>query len=409
MVIPSKVVMKRLENIAFDVAYRDIIYNLLLSPEHVSQKPSIASSFSYGVSCSSILSLHVTSKSIIEFVRDHLDQKLIGTMSDTIRKRLIIKFFLDLNKRRDESKLTPEMPDAWAFFDCVLDESITALDLPTCEPNFGTDPKLFEVIAHRAPHLTYLFIDFECSEQMCFFVQKAFTNCLFSLKHLNKLYLMDFSCHLSPAEYISFLSHLGNSCPQLTYLYLTSDRFEEEHILALVLGERAYIIPKSAKKRMWGADWSNMHSIQISKEYLTPICFSLKELDVWYPTEDEKGCDDCGGEKLTSNALSSAAFVLRHLPNLEEVVSVNDFCGCLDYKALKLLHQPMALCQSRSGLWRRECREYEEAYQFTGDLYNPLSSSHDLKLTFNSSFSGSCGVTLFLFYFLPKFSKKCYS
>jgi len=402
MASPSKVVMKRLENLAFDVAYREIIYNLLLSPEHVSQKLSIASSFSYGVSCSSILSLHVTSKSIIEFVRDRLDQKLIGTMSDTIRKRLIIKFFLDLNKRRDESKLTPEMPDAWAFFDCVLDESITDLDLPTCEPNFGTDPRLFEVIARRAPHLTYLFIDFlnVNVEKMCFFDHKAFTNCLFSLKHLNKLYLMNFSLHLSPAEYISFLSHLGNLCPQLTYLCLASDSFEEEHVLALVLGERACIIPKSAKKRMWGANWSNMNSIQISKEYLTPICFSLKELAVWYPTEDEKDCEDCsGGEKFTSNAFSSAAFVLRHLPNLEEMVSVNDFGGCLNYNALKLLHQPMALCQSRSGIWRRECRAYEEEYQVTGDLNNPLSSSHDLKLTFNSAFSGNCGVTFFVFFF----------
>lgn len=81
-----------------------------------------------------------------------------------------------------------------------------------------------------------------------------------------------------------------------------------------------------------------MHSIQISKEYVTPICFFLKKLEVWYPTEDEKYCDVSEGKRFTARAHSSAAFVLRHLSNLEEIVSVDDFCFAWIITFLPNLH-----------------------------------------------------------------------
>ena len=54
---------------------------------------------------------------------------------------------------------------------------------------------------------------------------------------------------------------------------------DEDCFLALFLGERAATIPESAKGRLWGTDWSNLHKVQITKEHLTPLCSSLERLD----------------------------------------------------------------------------------------------------------------------------------
>ena len=119
--------VKRLaEDIALEVAYREIVTNLLLCPEHVSHKAKSTDSFCHVIPLSSFISLNVTSKSIIKFVRDRIDQKLVGTMSDSTRRKLIETYLQDLHGSHniftvDKNTIMLERPDVWVFLDCVLD------------------------------------------------------------------------------------------------------------------------------------------------------------------------------------------------------------------------------------------------------------------------------------------------
>ena len=191
MVIP----FKRLEDLAFEVAYQEIISNLLLCPDHVSHKANTIESFCHRVSRSSFLSLNlpkVTSKSIREFVRDRLNLFLVGTMSDTIRQRLIEKFFQEIGIIHDRygDYEFSERPDAWVFLDCVLDETFKALHISSLPSNnFGEGHKLFKTIASRAPSITSLEINFHYTGEMSLEMQTAFIDCLKSVEHLTDLKL----------------------------------------------------------------------------------------------------------------------------------------------------------------------------------------------------------------------------
>ena len=375
--------IKCLEDIAFEVAYREIVFNLLLCPEHVSHKAEqAAESFCHGVPSSSFLALNVTSKSIRKFVRERLEFILVGTMSDTIREKLFQRFNNDLHSRHSEWVSSPdtntERPDAWVFLDCVLDETFTNLDISTLPPNlFEKGHKLFKTIASRAPFLTTLEINFESTGEISLKMLTALTNCLSSLKHLKDLSLKQLMPSSFPnGDYKQFLIHLGSSCSQLTSLCLSSFDFtcDEEHLLAVILGGRFPTIPDSAKKKLWGTDWSNLHKIQIFKDHLTPICSSLKKLEPTYPTS-EKNCY-CKGYGYTSRAVSSMAFILRHLPKLRENVYREDSCDCLEYNAIQLLYQirPENKLQKKS-------KKIEEMF-----LAEDLNKT--VKWTFNQPFSG---------------------
>ena len=87
------------------------------------------------------------------------------------------------------------------------------------------------------------------------------------------------------------------------------------------------------------------------------------------------------------------AFILRHLPNFEKKMSysddADDACFCIEFKALLMLYE------SRSQGLQQE--EIEEVFQSDGNPDNSTASSDlDLKLTFNSSFSGNFFIA-FLF------------
>jgi len=239
--------------------------------------------FSFGVSCSSLISLNCfTSTSIIKFVKDRLEEKLIGgtTMSDSIRTKLIQKFVLHSH----QSKL--ELPDAWAFLNCVLDESCTTLEIPNQhQPHLGTDAKVFEAVSLQSPLLTSLTVNFQITGKgTSLVVQSALEKCLISLQHLTSLSLNigTNSSAISNHSYISLLSHLGNCCPQLADLFLLreleEEEEEEEHILALFLGQRASLIPSAAKQKMWGNDWSNMQSSNSKGTSFSNLLFSCNTI-----------------------------------------------------------------------------------------------------------------------------------
>ena len=112
--------IKRLEDIALEVAYREIESNLLLCPEHVSHKAEVTASLCHVLPSSSFISLNVTSKSIIKFVKDRIDQqKLVGTMSYATCRKLIEIYLEDMERiHYSKSNISEEKPDVWVFLDC---------------------------------------------------------------------------------------------------------------------------------------------------------------------------------------------------------------------------------------------------------------------------------------------------
>lgn len=132
-------VVGRLETLALEAVYREVVCNLLLCPEHVSLKAEKEYSFSNAIESSSLISLNplFKSKKLIKSIRKRLDFHLIGTMSDRVRVILIGKHLDEFEKisrqRRVYSLMknvegydckpqTTELPDIWAFFDSVLNE-----------------------------------------------------------------------------------------------------------------------------------------------------------------------------------------------------------------------------------------------------------------------------------------------
>ena len=80
----------RLEHLAFEKSFKEIVSNLILCPEH---RPE-GKRFDWA-SSSSFLSTNplCSSQNMINFVKGHLDQILIGTMNDEIRYYLQCFYF----------------------------------------------------------------------------------------------------------------------------------------------------------------------------------------------------------------------------------------------------------------------------------------------------------------------------
>ena len=104
----------------------------------------------------------------------------------------------------------------------------------------------------------------------------AFAQSFLGLKNLTKLTITD----LTDDEYcILFLKYLGMCCPNLTHLTIKSKFLWEsskDHILALVLGGRAKLLPKI--KKLSSRGWNTqdfMEQAQFHPNLLSPICISL--------------------------------------------------------------------------------------------------------------------------------------
>ena len=100
--------------------------------------------------------------------------------------------------------------------------------------------------------------------------------------------------------YVSFLSHIGESCPKLKYLKLgsTVPLTRVEDFLALFLGQSAISFTQSVKIE-------ELHRIQVAEEYIAPFCRSLEHLELRQTSADR--------EKF----IPIFAFLLRHLPRLQ--------------------------------------------------------------------------------------------
>lgn len=310
----KKFSVSRLEEIAFMASYREILGNLLLCPDHRPEDRRNMNTYS------SLISLNpfFTSPNILHFVRSRLNQHLIGTMNDDIRKRLVHEYnqnFYDSDQKCD----------IWAFFDCVLDSSFTELDTHVVFPQTEPNERCIQTIAKRSPNIETLKLNFEMV--MTTTPVENLKPVVVSLSGLANL--TSLSLYYLDKHHRSLLSYLGHSCPKLQHICISGFRIVKKDIIALVLGEK---IESLQEKETLLNEENDIHHLQLSPEYLAPFCSTLQLLQLEDFDEKKKLQKSCEYSSLPPTA---AAFAIRHMPNLRRI----DHSSSSISSAVKLLSQ----------------------------------------------------------------------
>ena len=351
-----------LEEIALKKCYHDIISTLQMG----NLKALMLESSLYS------LFPQLTDQQIVEFVRQRLCKALTKTtLNDQVRKKLVKQLANHIETSTDSCS-SCQIPNIFLFLDSVLDESFTKLEVKVPEKVAVKDENLdlIEIIAKRSPFLSFLAFNFgkPITEDM----GKAFAKSFHGLKNLTGLTITD----LTDDEYcIPFLENLGTSCPNLTHLTIKSKFLFEskDHILALVLGAKAKLLPKVSNLLSRGLRTEKfMKRAHFHSDLLTPFCNSLKHLllqcveckdddhgrlrhgyryfscpederDLYNEYEEEEdygektGTFSCG---CASHHISRSflAFFLRHMPNLEKVAKKCSDKNFEPSRAIEILH-----------------------------------------------------------------------
>ena len=231
----SKVV-ESLELIALKACYNEIVSSLRLA--------NLKSLM--GDSCLYSSFPKFTSQQVVDITRERLGQELSKTiLNDQVRQKLVQQLTKHISSTEKTSCGTCQLPDLFLFLDSVLDGSFTELELKVPEHVAVKDEKsdLLQLIAKHSPAVSTLKFNFgkAIAQEMV----ESFVQSLLQFHHLTMLTIAD----LTDDEYcIPFLENLGTCCPQLTHLHLKSKFLFEskDHILALVLGGKAKLLPKVA-------------------------------------------------------------------------------------------------------------------------------------------------------------------
>ena len=341
----SKVV-ESLELMALKACYNEIVSSLRLA--------NLKSLM--GDSCLYSSFPQFTSQQVVDITRERLGQELSKTiLNDQVRQKLVQQLTKHISSTEKTSCGTCQLPDIFLFLDSVLDESFTELELKVPEHVPVKDEKsdLLQLIAKHSPAVSTLKFNFgkPITQEML----ESFAQSLLQFQHLTMLTIADLT---DDAYCIPFLENLGTCCPQLTHLHLKSKFLFEskDHILALVLGGKAKLLPKVATLMSRGLKTEKfMKRAHFHPDLLAPFCITLKEVLLqcveckddnhgrlrceyayFSRIEEENACqhdhyddDDeelgnktgrfrcnCGSHHMSRSFL---AFLLRHMPNLEKV------------------------------------------------------------------------------------------
>lgn len=197
------------------------------------------------------------------------------------------------------------------FLNCVLDGSCEELATHVAFPGAEPSRKLIPIIAEHSPHLKKLTLNFKFMKTETKVERfKSVIHSLTSLEQLTDLRLENVDEKLRPI----LLSLIGQACPFLTRLVVTSfsssrSSIKKEEILALFIGEVALdmVSKQSAQEIASEPEWlqdAQFSRLELPRTSLTPICSTLKELHL------------CSPGKISASA---GAFILRHLPFLQEL------------------------------------------------------------------------------------------
>lgn len=256
----------------------------------------------------------------------------------------------------------------------MLDESFEELEtfasFPRCEPG----PNLISTIVKRSPLLKKLLLDFRLiKEGTKLEVLGPVIQSLRSLEHLVDLTLC-FPDELDVKLRSTLLSLVGKTCPLLTRLEVSGNGvFSKKSICGLLMGEWACdTIPEESEEPKWLADYE-FSRLNVPEKFLSPICFTLRELCLRDHREDYELSDRPSASEMSGSA---AVFILRHLPLLEKL-----YLPFPTAVAIKILHE-----QSSPQM------------EFELDFHKAFSrhSEAPSQSTFKSLFSGKYEVKSFL-------------
>ncbi len=212
--------------------------------------------------------------------------------------------------------------DLWPFFDSVLDETFKELETHVVFPGAQPNANLISTIAKRSPYLNKLKLNFiryystSGKERISLIPSLHGLNSLHHLTSLTLFYL-DGCCNHS------ILALIGKHCSSLTHLRLAKTNFVSKYaILAIMLGELIDKLigplehhPEELCWRFKKVDWTKdaaLARLRVPPEFLTSLCFTLRFLEV----------SEYAHQRFYSAIDPEiAAFILRHMPNLEVLES----------------------------------------------------------------------------------------
>ena len=344
---------KSLEDTALAAMHNDLVDNLEFAVKCASGRPlsSRTEDWPHSVAYSSLIGHspcgQVTTAAVVTCLREKLSQSLVGVVNDSVRQKLLLCF--DQKDRRrtltqhmDLPPNSAEMVDFFhAYLDCVLDDSVLQLSVPDHLP---ASDDLFEIISQRSPCLQELQLHFSYSGSDQLVTPQSPQLFISSLQLLTNLTSLSVFRLYRPYRTALF-QHVGSSFPALTSLTISKFPLTSSDLLALVVGGHNDVLQRESARV-----GSDLHWFQLAPELVTPLCRNIRQLHV-----ASDFCDEV--------SVPLVAFLLRHMPRLEE-------CVCHPQTSLtaavQLLHQ-MA----------------------NQDLPDPDESLHDLTLLRNKShFSG---------------------
>lgn len=225
------------------------------------------------------------------------------------REKFVKKFYDNLTQSNGENQI-----DVWVFLEAVLDDSFKELKTHIAFPDSALCSKLMPTIIKRSPWLEKLTINFvSCTvyDNGDFEELKSVIQSLGSFQHLTQLSLLEICSN----SRFTALTLIGEACPSLSHLSIDGSVLKKRDILALILGITGVkLLDISEFNADQSPSWCNdevLEHLAVPPEYLSPICFTLKQLKF----EEPQGIDDYYNEI----GKSEAAFALRHLPFLETV------------------------------------------------------------------------------------------
>lgn len=188
------------------------------------------------------------------------------------------------------------------------------------QSNFQSYSQLFSIIAHRCPKLKSLCVGFYnasspntlvCRLQHSNLSQLAHRlNCLETLDlwhiHVPSCRCTTYACFSTYSD-ASILAVVAEFCPVLINLTVKGFYITDKDLLGLITGASFQNLFLSPNDR-WRINLSTIHSLVVPAELVSPLCFTLKNLQLnrWWIY-----CD-CN-PKVSG---TSAAFALKHLPEL---------------------------------------------------------------------------------------------
>ena len=327
---------KSLVDLAFSASYKEVIDNLLLI---LSLQPFLNSSLiSLKPSVHNFLK-SLTNESIVKFVKERLDTQLIGHIGFRMRERMAEKFFEPPHRHHS----TQIQPDVVTFLDCVVNQHF--MDICIYNPEMVKLNTILDTVLKQSSAISTL--QLTCANKWTLIspvremLPDTPTGLLQALKKFSNLtsLKMDF---LSSDSSLLLLNQLGITCPQLTHLCLGSFFFENDHILALVLGGRDAILPENVIDQVnWGTENNSVHLLEFNPMCLSPLCNTLKilELNNHDPPDERVKPFEFPSYYMPQ---STFAFAFRHLRNLE-VLKQGPYMSYSYFAAyaVQILHQSL--------------------------------------------------------------------